>query len=84
MSNPTPGEHVQNLLNEQTRLLANKAILTEQLAEVDKRLAGNRAALEGVQLGQALAAQEGEVKTRQAADAAAAEAALEALKAPSE
>ena len=78
MSNPTPNDHVQNLLKEQSDLLANKALLGEQLADTDKRLAVVRAALEGVNLGRALAGQEAENKEAQLAVAKAAEAALDA------
>jgi len=78
MSNPKPNEHVQSLLNEQTQLLAQKGLIGEQLLSLDKRLGEVRAALEGVQLGQALAVQETEHKEAQLAAAKAVDAALEA------
>lgn len=74
MSNPTPNDHVQNLIKDQDELLIKKAVLGDQLTELDKRLTVVRAALEGVNLGRALAGQEAD----QLAAAKAAEAAIDA------
>lgn len=57
MNQPTPAERAKAYLQEETQLLIAKAQVAEQTAAIDARLAQVRAALDGIRLGQALAAQ---------------------------
>lgn len=68
MNSTTAADQVQALLRQQTELLASKARLLAQLDTTDKQLAAIDAAVQGVQLGQALAA---EVAAEEAAKPAA-------------
>ncbi|MNT40269.1 hypothetical protein D3C72_1765750 [compost metagenome] len=63
MSNPSPAEHVQQLIQQQSSLLATKALLSEQLETTNKALIELRAALRGIEIGRDLAKQEADRDT---------------------
>lgn len=58
MSNPSPAEQIQQIIQQQNSLLAQKALLADQTEATNKTLAEVRAVLHGVELGRQLAQQE--------------------------
>lgn len=58
MSNPSPAEQIQQIIQQQNTLLAQKALLADQTEATNKNLAEVRAVLHGVELGRQLAQQE--------------------------
>ncbi|MBK1968421.1 hypothetical protein JDBV08_00495 [Mycobacterium phage jiawei] len=57
MIQPTAAQQVQQVLAVEQQLLARKALAQESLAAIDAELVKVRAALEGIQIGQKLAAE---------------------------
>lgn len=55
---PTAAETIQNILGSEQQLLARRGALAEQMTEIDRELSAVRAALQGIQLGQRLAAEQ--------------------------
>ena len=64
---PKPSEQIKNISEALQRLLMQRSDLHDQLAANEKQLTGMRAALEGVQLGQAFSKEQAEVEAAQKA-----------------
>ncbi|HAC00096.1 MULTISPECIES: hypothetical protein [Brevundimonas] len=60
MSNPSAAEQIQQIIQQQSSLLTQKALLTEQLEMTSKNLNEVRAVLHGIELGRQFAQQEAE------------------------
>ena len=60
MNQQTPAEVANDLLKEEQKLLAAKGQIADETRRIDDRLSVVRAAIEGLKLGRALAAQEAE------------------------